>query len=122
MIYAALIYAEEDVIPAMTDTEHDEFFAAYVEFNRLAGEAGVLAGGERLFGSERAVTARGAGDGEVTHTDGPFAETKEALAGFYLLDCASREEALAWAARIPGVRIGAVEVRPVMPDPVARET
>ena len=121
MTYALLIYAEEERVPGMSESEHEEFFAAYAEFNRLIAEAGVFVGAQRLQSSPRAVTARGSSDGSVVHTDGPFAETKESLAGFYLLECETPQEALEWAGRIPGVRIGCVEVRPVMADPMARE-
>ena len=119
MIYALLIYAAEDVIPAMTEAEHEAFFAGYREFNAAVEAAGVFVGANRLHSVREATTARTLG-GKVAHTDGPFAETKETLAGFYLLDCADLAEAQAWAERVPGVRIGAVEVRPVMPDPSAR--
>ena len=122
MVYAFLIYAEEDVVPGMDAAEHEAFFAAYAEFNRMVSEAGVFVGAERLHGTREAMTARGRREGEdVLHTDGPFAETREALAGFYLLDCQTPEEARSWAEKIPGVRIGAVEIRPVMGDPLARE-
>ena len=119
MIYALLIYAEEHLVPAMDEAEHEAFFAGYRAFNDAVAEAGVFVGAHRLHPVERASTARGGG-GAVTHTDGPFAETKEALAGFYLLECKDMAEARRWAERIPGVRIGSVEVRPVMPDPETR--
>jgi hypothetical protein len=57
-------------------------------------------------------------NGRAMTIDGPFAETREALAGYYLISCESIDEALEWAARIPGARIGSVEVRPVMADPM----
>ena len=103
----------------MDEAEHEAFFAGYRAFNEAVEEAGVYLGASRLHPAAQASTARSEG-GRVTHTDGPFAETKEALAGFYLLDCKDLAEAQRWAAQVPGVRIGAVEVRPVMPDPGAR--
>ena len=122
MLYAFLLYAEEDVVPSMDEAEHQELFAAYAAFNQMVEEAGVFVGAERLHATTQAATARGQRNGaEVSHTDGPFAETKEALAGFYLLECKTLDEARSWAERIPGVRIGAVEIRPVMGDPMVRE-
>ncbi len=74
---------------------------------------GVRLVGSRLRPVEGATTVR-VRDGEVLLTDGPFAETKEQLGGFYLFECPSLDEAIEWAAKIPGARHGSVEVRPVM--------
>ena len=73
----------------------------------------MLLGGEGLQPSSAATTVR-VRDGERVLTDGPFAETKEQLGGFYLLDCDNLDEAIDWAAKIPGAGHGSVEVRPVM--------
>ena len=116
--YAALIYGPETspttVTPEAWAAEMDE----YNDFGAAAGAAGVIAGGEALQPANTATTVHvkgGAKGGEVVLTDGPFAETKEVLGGFYLLDCADLDEALAWAAQIPGAwRNGRVEVRPVI--------
>ncbi len=78
-----------------------------------AREAGVLVDGAELAADDDATTVR-VRDGETLVTDGPFAESKEALGGYFLLECGSFDEALDWAARIPGAEHGAVEVRPVL--------
>ena len=88
----------------------------YIDFGATAGAAGVIGGGEALQPTPTATTihVRGGKGGELVTTDGPFAETKEVLGGFYLLDCANLDEAIRWAAQIPGAWHGRVEVRPVI--------
>ncbi|MCI0677974.1 MAG: YciI family protein [Actinobacteria bacterium] len=114
--YAALIYSvEPDSDPA--PEVFQEVMAAYNEFTDKVVAAGVMAGGEALHDSNTATTVqvRGGKGGEMIATDGPFAETKEVLGGFYLLDCADLDEALSWAAQIPGAWLGGrIEVRPVV--------
>src|SRR5262245_38577875 len=88
--------------------------------NELA-DAGVLRGGLRLAPSATATSVRRNGD-EVLITDGPFAETKEMLGGFLLIDCTDLDAALGWAQRCPISRIGTVEVRPEHPDSPVRTT
>lgn len=109
MKYIALIYYD----PAEAPQSGGSMNEAYFDFNRRAGAAGVLAGGDALQAPTTATVVRMRG-GEAQTIDGPFAETKEQLGGYYLLDCADLDEALHWAAQIPGARIGAVEVRPLM--------
>lgn len=115
--YAALIYGPEAPDDQGTPEDWAKTMAEYTEFGEKAGAAGVIdGGGEALQSTSTATTvtvADGKG-GDVTHTDGPFAETKEVLGGFYLLDCANLDEALDWAAQIPGAWHGRVEVRPCM--------
>ena len=77
-----------------------------------AAPADLTLGGEALQLTTTATCVR-VRDGETSVTDGPFAETKEALGGFYLLDCEDLEEATAWAAKIPGAKYGTVEIRPI---------
>ena len=116
--YAALIYtAEPDGAPA--PEEWAQVMADYQEFGEKAGAAGVLGGGEALESTNTATTVhvKGGKGGEAVHTDGPFAETKEVLGGFYLLKCENLDEALHWAAQIPGAWHGRIEVRPVMEFP-----
>lgn len=114
--YAALIYGSE--APENDSPElWGRIMSEYNDFGVTAGAAGVLAGGEALQPTGTATTVHvtgGAKGGEVITTDGPFAETKEMLGGFYLLDCADLDEALRWAAQIPGAWHGRVEVRPVI--------
>ncbi len=90
--------------------------AEYNEFGEKAGAAGVMAGGEALQDTSTATTihVKGGKGGELITTDGPFAETKEVLGGFYLLKCADLDEAVQWAAQIPGAWHGRVEVRPIV--------
>ena len=110
-VYAALIYgAEFD----RTDTPTQQMSDDYAEFGKAA--AAVIRGGEGLYPTSTATTVRvvGGKGGDVVTTDGPFAETKEVLNGFYLLECADLDEAIATAARIPGAWHGAVELRPVV--------
>lgn len=108
--YAALIYtADVD----WTSPEHAAEVKEYSEFGAAA--AAVIRGGNVLYPTSTATTVRvtGGKGGDVLTTDGPYAETKEALTGFYLLECADLDEAVKVAADIPAARNGAVELRPV---------
>ena len=112
--YAALIYTPADTEPG-TPEDWAKVMADYNHFGETAGAAGVILGGEALQDANTATTvsvAGGALGGDVTTTDGPFAETKDVLGGFYLLECKDLDEAIAWAAQIPGAWLGRVEVRP----------
>ena len=113
MKYLCTIYGEESEWSNATPEQMAEVMAAYNAFSEEAGAAGVILGGEGLELSSAATTVR-VRDGERVLSDGPFAETKEQLGGFYLLECASLDEAIGWAAKIPGAATGSVEVRPVM--------
>jgi hypothetical protein len=112
----ALIYADETAWESFSDDEREAGYAQYREFARDAQEAGVLAGGDELGPTRDATTVR-VRNGETLVTDGPYAELKEALGGYFLFECESTDEALDWAARIPAAEHGAVEVRPVYVDP-----
>src|SRR3954463_3756173 len=119
MKFIALIYADERHYTDATPENTVATFAAHGVFAEAAGAAGVFAGGDGLQAPATATTVR-VRDGERLLTDGPFAETKEQLGGFYALECKDLDEALAWAARIPEAKIGSIEVRPVI-DYAARE-
>ena len=109
--YAALIYSRD---VDWTLPEHGKTTAEYMEFSEAA--ASVLRGGAALYPTSTATTVRvkdGKG-GDLITTDGPYAETKEALTGFYLIEAADLDEAITIASRIPGAWDGAVEVRPVI--------
>lgn len=110
--YAALIY---DADLDWTAPEHAGGMAEYQAFGSAA--QAVIRGGAALYPTSTATTVRVSGGkgGEVISSDGPYAETKEVLTGFYLLECADLDEAVAVAARIPGAWSGAIEVRPVIP-------
>ena len=116
MQYMALIYSDEEQWAALSADEREGIYNRYRALSQDAGVAGVMAGGNELGPTRDATTVRVRGD-ETLVTDGPYAEVKEALGGFFLFECETMEEALDWAARIPAVEHGAVEVRPVYVDP-----
>lgn len=105
MKYACLVYADEQKLGEVTDNECLAFSDELRETNQRLG-------GQALHSVETATTVRVRG-GDVSITDGPFAETKEQLAGFYLIDARDLNEAIRIASRIPPARIGSIEVRPV---------
>lgn len=116
MQYLLLIYGEPETGPAPDTPEYGQELEDYFAFNREAQRRGVYLGGNALEGVSTATTVRVRGD-DTLITDGPFAETKEALGGYYLVDCADLDKALELAAMIPGARHGSVEVRPVWQMP-----
>ena len=109
--YLLLVY-EEEVDPA-EQAEREKELPMMLELHASLREAGLLVGVQRLRSTESATSVRVRG-GETEITDGPFAVTKEVLAGYYVLDCADLDEALEQAARLPMARWGTVEVRPVV--------
>lgn len=109
MKYMCLIYTDPSVTPPMGDTMNDAYFA----LNRRMKEAGVMVAGDALHPSATATSVRKRGD-RVETMDGPFAETREHLGGYYIIDCPDLDQALHWAAQIPGAAYGTVEVRPVV--------
>jgi len=113
MKYLCTIYGDESQWGNVTQEEMSEVMKAYFTFSEDAEKAGVLVAGEGLERTSAATTVR-VRDGERVLSDGPFAETKEQLGGFYLLECDSLDEAIEWAAKIPGAATGSVEVRPVL--------
>lgn len=113
MKYLMLIYGDEAAEAAMSEEELGAVFGAYGAFEGEVGPSGKRLGGEALQPTATATCVRVRG-GETTVTDGPFAETKEQLGGFYLMECEDLDEALQWAAKIPGAAHGTVEVRPVL--------
>jgi hypothetical protein len=113
MQYLLLIYAPE--LPNQEDIPPEVFqkqLAEYDAFTQEARERGLMLAGEALQPTESATSVR-VRDGNTLVTDGPFAETKEALGGFYLVDCKDLDEAIELAAKIPGARQGTIEVRPI---------
>src|SRR5215204_6577182 len=109
--YMLLVY-EEEVDPAV-QAEREKELPMFVELHRSLREAGLLVGVQRLYSVESATSVR-VRDGETEIIDGPFAVTKEVLAGYYILDCDDLDEALEQAARLPMARYGTIEVRPVV--------
>jgi hypothetical protein len=116
MRYLLLIYTPETDPAGVPEVELREVNAAYDAFTREVRDRGVMKGGEALQPTTAATTVR-VRDGKTLMTDGPYAETKEALGGYYLLDVKDLDEALELAARIPGARSGAIEVRPIFELP-----
>jgi len=111
MLYSLLIYTDPADLPADFDpVATRDHWMSYTQELR---ESGAHRGGEALQFADTATTVR-VRDGEVLNTDGPFAETKEILAGFYLIDVPDLDDALAWASRMPNITYGSVEVRPIM--------
>jgi hypothetical protein len=109
MRYLLLIYGAEAEAPPPTP----EVMARWEAFTKEVQDAGVMEGGEALQPVSTATTVRVRNDETVT-TDGPFAETKEQLGGFYLLNCRNLDEAIEYAAKIPAAPRGSIEVRPIM--------
>jgi len=108
--YAALIYSRD---VDWSQPEYNDVTAEYGEFMAAAGD--IVQGGAALYQTSTATTVRvEEKGGDLMTTDGPYAETKEALTGFYLLDCDDLDHAIAVAATIPGAWDGAIEVRPVI--------
>jgi hypothetical protein len=110
--YLLMICTEEAAEVALSESETEAVTAEYAEFMAKMGQRGLIVGGERLRPTSDATTVRVRG-GEVLTTDGPFAETKEQLGGYFLVDCADLDEAIEVAAGIPGARSGSIEVRPI---------
>jgi hypothetical protein len=112
MRYMLLICNDDDTIDALSPDELAAAQAEYVAFGEEMERRGILLGGQQLGRATTATTVR-VRDGEVLVADGPFAETKEQIGGYYLVDCRDLDEAIEVAALIPGARHGTVEVRPL---------
>jgi hypothetical protein len=113
MKYLCLIYDEEKKVAAMSKSESDGFMGEYFAFTDAIQKSGHYIGGEALQPVQTATTVR-VRNGKVSTTDGPFAETKEQLGGFYLINARDLNDAIQVASRIPSARLGSVEVRPIM--------
>jgi hypothetical protein len=113
MRYLMLIYSDEAAEANYTPEEGEAIMAAYYAFSEEVRRRGVMEGGEPLQPTHTATTVRLRGGKTVT-SDGPFAETKEQLGGFYILNCKDLDEAIELAARIPAAAYGSVEIRPIM--------
>jgi len=112
MRYLLLICTDETADMAMSPAEAGTQMAEYAAFGEEMGQRGVLLGGERLRPTTDATTVR-VRDGETLTFDGPFAETKEQMGGYYMVDCKDLDEAIEVAAKIPAARKGTIEVRPI---------
>ncbi len=116
MQYLLLIYNAEGSGPQPGDAEFGEFMNDYFAFTNEVKERGLFEAGQPLESVSSATTVRVRG-GQAEISDGPFAETKEVLGGYYLLDCKDLDEALECAAKIPTAKYGSIEVRPIMNMP-----
>ena len=116
MKYLCLIYSEESVVRNMPTPELEAIMGQYLAFTESIEKTGQYLGGNRLEPTKAAATVR-VRNGKVSTTDGPFAETKEQLGGYYLVEARDFNEAIQIASRIPGARLGSIEVRPVAEIP-----
>jgi hypothetical protein len=114
MKYLLLIYANEAAMQAASKADTDQMHAAYGAYTEAMVKAGVIAGGERLRPTSAATTVKVA-SGKTNVLNGPYAETKEQLGGFYMIEVPDLDAALSWASRCPGASHGTIEVRPVWP-------
>jgi hypothetical protein len=112
MQYLLLLYSNESGWSRLTPAEQEQGMAAYVAYTQALSKAGALQGSNRLQPVATATTVRVA-DGKSQVLDGPYAESKEQLGGYYLIEAPDLDAAIAWAARCPGASHGVVEVRPV---------
>jgi hypothetical protein len=113
MRYLCLIYDDEKTLAGMSASESDQFMREYVAFTEAIKRSGHYLGGEALQPVQAATTVR-MRNGKLSATDGPFAETKEQLGGFYMIEARDLNDAIQVASRIPSARIGTIEVRPIM--------
>ena len=114
MQYLLLIYGNEEHFGKLTEAEQNGVLKEYGEFTKSIAQSGHYRGGNELAAISTATTVR-VRDKKRLVTDGPFAETKEQLGGYYLIEAKDLDEALAVASRIPSARWGSIEVRPIIP-------
>ncbi|HEV8549492.1 MAG TPA: YciI family protein [Polyangiaceae bacterium] len=117
MQYVLLIYGDEGLTKKATPEQRSAMSGEYRVFTQELKGAGKMLGGEALESVTTATTVRVQG-GKTLRTDGPFAETREQLGGFYAVEAKDLDEAVAIAARIPGAKTGCIEVRPIMKIPM----
>ncbi len=111
MQYLLLIYSDEKIWANMSEGEIKTTMQAYVDYSKELAASGALRGGSELAPISTATTVR-VRNGKALTTDGPFAETKEQLGGYYLIDVPNLDEAIKWAAKIPSAVTGSIEIRP----------
>jgi hypothetical protein len=116
MKYLLLIYENEGSFASLSEAEQGKIFGEYMEYSKRIRKSGHYIAGQALEPVATATTVR-VKDGKTLTTDGPFAETREQLGGFYLVEAKDLDEAIALAAGIPASRTGSIEVRPIMPTP-----
>jgi hypothetical protein len=112
MQYLLLIYSDEAAIERASEADRGKMMAAYGAYSEAMVKAGAMVGGNRLRPSSATTTVRSPG-GKTQVLDGPYAETKEQLGGYFLIEAPDLDAALAWAERCPGAATGTIEVRPI---------
>jgi hypothetical protein len=112
MRYLLLIYGDEKAAESARPEDRQAVFDAYFKYSSFLTERGANLAGEALVPTEQATTVR-VRDGKTMTTDGPFAETKEQLGGFYMVEAANLDEAIEYAEKLPGSWHGSVEIRPI---------
>ena len=112
MKYLLLIHSDEAAMLVASKQESSRTLAAYAAYTEAMTKAGALVAGHRLWPTTTASSVR-VRDGKTEVLDGPYAESKEQLGGYYMIDVADLDAALSWAARCPGAQYGTIEVRPV---------
>jgi len=120
MQYLLLIYGDEKHWNNLSEAGAKEMYAAYSRYSQELAASGALRGGSELAPIATATTVR-VRNGKVLTTDGPFAETKEQLGGYYLIDVPSLDEAIQWAAKVPSALHGSIEVRPQTENQAPRQ-
>ena len=113
MQYLLMIYEDESAAAARGPEDQQAVFEGYVKFTEELKASGKMLAGDALESVKTATTVR-LRDGKTLTTDGPFAETKEQLGGYYLIEADDLDDALAWAAKLPTAKTGSIEVRPIM--------
>ena len=116
MKYALLIYGDEKAREAAGTEQREAMYQEYDKYAAWLAEKGWMRGGDELESTRTATTVRVRGD-ETLSTDGPFAETKEQLGGYFLIECENLDQAIEAAARIPGASFGSIEIRPIVEQP-----
>ena len=114
MQYLLMIYGNEAGMQAASKDQATQMSAAYMAYAEAMKQAGVIRGGERLRPTSEATTVR-VKSGKTEVLDGPYADTKEQLGGYFMIDVPDLDAALAWAAKCPGASTGTMEVRPIWP-------
>jgi hypothetical protein len=112
MKYMLLIYGDEEKMRAIPKEDASKMMPAYIAYTEALKKAGVWTAGDRLQFTNTATTVR-IREGKTNVVNGPYAEAKEQLAGYYLIDVPDMDSALSWASRCPGASAGTVEVRPL---------
>jgi hypothetical protein len=118
MQYVLNIFEQERRFEAQNEDQQRARIGAYMAYRQALVDAGVYVGSNRLRPVAESTQVRVGNDGKTTVLDGPYAETKEQLAGYFIIDVPDLDAAISWAARCPGASEGTMEIRPIWPVPV----